>query len=104
MPPNTVKVCRPTRYGNPFNATQIGICFAPPTHDRGKYLADFVPRLGKPSLESCIDLYTAWLRAKTEADPDFIEPLRAKNLACWCPLDKPCHADVLLRLANRTAP
>ena len=26
--------------------------------------------------------------------------LRGKNLACWCPLDAPCHADVLLRLAN----
>lgn len=23
------------------------------------------------------------------------------GLACWCPLDSPCHADVLLELANR---
>lgn len=27
--------------------------------------------------------------------------LRGKDLACWCPLDKPCHADVLLDLANK---
>jgi hypothetical protein len=27
--------------------------------------------------------------------------LRGKDLMCWCPLDKPCHADVLLELANR---
>lgn len=27
--------------------------------------------------------------------------LRGKDLACWCPLDQPCHADVLLRLANQ---
>lgn len=26
--------------------------------------------------------------------------LRGKNLACWCPLDQPCHADVLLEIAN----
>ena len=26
--------------------------------------------------------------------------LKGKNLACWCALDKPCHADVLLRLVN----
>ena len=26
--------------------------------------------------------------------------LRGKDLMCWCPLDKPCHADVLLELAN----
>ena len=32
--------------------------------------------------------------------PDVTE-LRGKDLACWCPLDQPCHADVLLELANR---
>lgn len=29
-----------------------------------------------------------------------IETLRGHNLACHCPLDQPCHADVLLELAN----
>ncbi len=28
--------------------------------------------------------------------------LKGKHLACWCALDKPCHADVLLRLKHRT--
>lgn len=27
--------------------------------------------------------------------------LRGRDLACWCPLDRPCHADVLLELANQ---
>jgi hypothetical protein len=27
--------------------------------------------------------------------------LRGKDLACWCPPDQPCHADVLLEIANR---
>lgn len=31
---------------------------------------------------------------------DFTE-LKGKNLACWCKLDEPCHADVLLELANK---
>ena len=31
---------------------------------------------------------------------DIRSELRGKNLACWCPLDQPCHADVLLELAN----
>jgi len=26
--------------------------------------------------------------------------LRGKNLCCWCPLDKPCHGDVLLEISN----
>ena len=31
---------------------------------------------------------------------DDLRELRGKDLACWCPLDKPCHADVLLEIAN----
>lgn len=31
--------------------------------------------------------------------PDVSE-LRGRDLACWCPLDLPCHADVLLEVAN----
>ena len=33
-------------------------------------------------------------------DPRHFDELRCKNLACWCPLDQPCHADVLLEIAN----
>jgi len=28
-------------------------------------------------------------------------PMAGRDLACWCPLDEPCHADVLLEIANR---
>ncbi len=46
----------------------------------------FVKQLGaKPTT-------TRWNR-------DFAE-LRGKDLACWCGLDQPCHADVLLEWAN----
>jgi hypothetical protein len=33
-----------------------------------------------------------------------LDSLRGKSLACWCPLDQPCHADVLLELANAVEP
>ena len=36
------------------------------------------------------DHHRAWVR----------ENLRGKNLACWCSPGEPCHADVLLKLAN----
>lgn len=29
------------------------------------------------------------------------DELKGKDLACWCPLDKPCHADVLLLIASQ---
>jgi hypothetical protein len=32
--------------------------------------------------------------------PVIIAELRGRDLACWCPLDQPCHADVLLAIAN----
>lgn len=35
--------------------------------------------------------------------PNLIEvrsELVGHDLVCWCPLDQPCHADVLLELAN----
>jgi len=31
---------------------------------------------------------------------DVKRELKGFNLACWCPLEHECHADVLLRLAN----
>lgn len=31
---------------------------------------------------------------------EWLQPLRGMHLACWCPLDQPCHADILLKEAN----
>jgi hypothetical protein len=46
----------------------------------------------------------ACFRLFVEQDPKYLEQirqeLRGKNLACFCAIDKPCHADVLLELAN----
>lgn len=75
MPENTLKVCRPGKWGNPFTAEEFGRAEAVARH------ADYL----KSQLASgALDL--------TE--------LRGHNLACWCSLDGPCHADLLLRLAN----
>ncbi|GLW34609.1 DUF4326 domain-containing protein [Actinoplanes regularis] len=42
------------------------------------------------------------------ADPELIErvrqDLRGADLACWCPLDGPCHGDVLIRVADGADP
>ena len=41
------------------------------------------------------------LPTRRQAILDTMEDLRGKHVACWCALDQPCHADVLLELANR---
>jgi hypothetical protein len=33
--------------------------------------------------------------------PGYIQELRGKDVMCWCPLDRECHADILLEWANR---
>lgn len=84
MPPNTVKVDRSTRWGNPDRAEVIGADLAVKMFRRR-----FDPDGGG------IGPITAII------DRDVIRrELRGKNLACWCRLDAPCHADVLLELAN----
>jgi Domain of unknown function (DUF4326) len=101
MPPNSINVARPSRWGNSFLPTQVGLVFP--------FNGDDYPivRLRTaPSLDLCLDLYAVRLRCLMTVDEHFLEPLRGKNLGCWCPLqDKhgnpmPCHADILLRLAN----
>ena len=72
MPPNTVYVGRPTKWGNPFKSG-----------DRARDVRFFLTH--RP-----YNLTTRTIR----------RGLAGKNLACWCPLDQPCHADVLLKIAN----
>ena len=75
---NYKAVHRPTRWGNPFPITA--------TRTRAQSLRR----------------YTAWLRAKLARDPHFLEPLRGYDLGCFCALDVPCHADIILeRLYTR---
>ena len=78
MPENTVYVGRPTPFGNQF---YVGLY-------RDYTAADAVNSF-EHSLEMNFRLVD---KIKKE--------LRGKNLACWCKLGEPCHADVLLKIAN----
>ena len=75
MRANAIYVGRPTRWGNPY-ADQ----------DNSELVRLF--------RQTCLT-------------PEFMRSVRSelkgKDLACWCPLDQPCHADVLLQVANEEA-
>ncbi len=89
-PEGAVYVGRGTQWGNPFKVNN--------------------PALGRLSREEAIRAYRRlilvnldgvihWNRVRfNQADVE--KHLRGKDLMCWCPLDQPCHADVLLELAN----
>lgn len=123
MPHNTVYVGRPTKFGNPFEAYKCDCCGYWDVRDNNgvTYLVDHaVTRLAETrsnrmtwtskaqaqqvALGLYVDETTYWLGGgRMVNDPEFRESvlaLRGKDLACWCPLDKPCHADVLLELAT----
>lgn len=84
MPANTLKVDRTTRWGNPFTPAECGsVALAVASHGR-------------------------WMRGEIAA-PGGVEPpaheairsaLAGRSLACWCPAGGPCHADLLLAIAN----
>ncbi|HSS23875.1 MAG TPA: DUF4326 domain-containing protein [Mycobacterium sp.] len=75
-PAGAVVVSRPTRFGNPYPVID---------GDRAQAVAR----------------YRQWLGDGHGPSRDDLESLRGKDLCCWCPLDQPCHADVLLEWANR---
>lgn len=89
MPPNTVKVDRATKWGNPFKVGEL-VLFGPAYNFRIELIED--------AAQACRH-YKRWLYT-IRSSCELVFPLRGKNLACWCPLDQPCHADVLLELAN----
>lgn len=97
MPRGAIYVGRPTRWGNDFRPTMLDVCDRP----LGADLAVELYRLATLRfIEAGHDGLpgAAVLRRQYE---DWIAPLRGHDLACWCPLDQPCHADVLLELATR---
>lgn len=89
MPANTISVSRPSEWGNPFIVGEVDHVTGERIGDRAHAVRLFEQRW----FNSGADWQGVMLDAARAA-------LRGHNLACWCPLDQPCHADVLLRLAN----
>ena len=71
-------VARPTKWGNPYKPVKITRAAAVAKYRR--------------------DLLAGELAVSVK---DVQRELKGRNLACWCSLDGPCHADVLIELANK---
>ncbi|WP_171108633.1 MULTISPECIES: DUF4326 domain-containing protein [unclassified Streptomyces] len=52
--------------------------------------------------EQAVAMYRQWLDQRPSLVAAAREQLAGRDLMCWCPPDQPCHADVLLQLANET--
>ncbi|UFU03466.1 DUF4326 domain-containing protein [Ruania suaedae] len=114
--PDAVIVARPSKWGNPF-AAQIphGEALQPAetrahlvamyrrwitSGERFDEIADAMPLVDRHGR-----VWKMHSRHTTRPTPREIrDELAGRDLACWCPLDLPCHGDVLLELANGAAP
>lgn len=85
LPEGAVSVARGSIFGNPFRIEEHGRVTAKMKFEQ--WIAGEIPGPYPP------DTLLAHL-----------ESLRGKDLACHCESDRPCHADVLLRLANAPLP
>jgi hypothetical protein len=94
MPEGAVYVGRPTIWGNPYRVGSPRGPFGPTT----------------PAI--AVRKYRSWLLG-TDPQPRYgvdravilnnLHQLTGRDLCCWCPLDLPCHADVLIELARASA-
>lgn len=104
--PDAVIVARPSKWGNPISLSDVGAAY-PSVDDRGiaqMVVHDFraLAQRGRIYLPNW--RFLGGERGPVEWTYPPIEEIRAelvgRDLACWCGLDMPCHADVLLELAN----
>lgn len=96
MPAGAIFVGRPTCRGNPWQIRR----------DRFGWMVQDPRWNWYPSTEAVARRFAVWSFRRWLLRSDFarrrvrIDELRGHDLACWCPLDQPCHADVLIELAN----
>lgn len=91
-------VGRPTPWANPFVIGEDAEDRAHATDLYREWLEnngyEVHPPSTTPERRQRMDEYRDWiLRHAAE--------LKDRDLMCWCPTDQPCHADVLLELANQ---
>ena len=122
MPEGAVYVRRPSIFGNPFQAYKCDCCgywdvrddngvtyLVNHTYVRQQHIrADWRTWTTRSeAVAKAVRLYadeaTYWLGGWQVTRPDLhaaLPSLAGRDLACWCKLDQPCHADLLLVLAN----
>lgn len=102
MPANAKYVGRPTKWGNPFKLSPEGALMYYEVRGKKRTWNQF-DSTAKFTIKDVIKLYELWLDGKIENEqlglstpPSNFNELLGKDLACFCPLDSPCHVDVLL--------
>lgn len=104
-----IYVGRPTLYGNPFQVARVAgglwVVFVDAADGvTGREIATVSSE--REARQTAVDNFRAMLRTPGGAEQAefFAWKLHGRNLSCWCPIGMPCHAAVLLELANQPTP
>lgn len=98
MPPNTVSVTRPGKWGNRWRVGDVAQRFS--KEEVCETFTIETPEQAVACFREEMEQHLANPKAAARVRAA-LEELRGKNLACFCALDAPCHRNVLLELANR---
>jgi hypothetical protein len=107
-PDGAIYVGRPTPYGNPYRVTRAGkvwcVYLDIPDTDRVVTVSTVFDE--RQARQDAVDGFRAMFRTPGGAEQAeyFARQLHGRDLLCWCAPAMPCHADVLLELANQPAP
>jgi hypothetical protein len=86
-PEGAVYVGRPSKWGNPY--------------ERGRWRYLTGKRVGEfADAADVVRMFESAAKSNAQTLRTIRDELAGRDLMCWCPLDQPCHADVLLKLAN----
>lgn len=103
MPEGAVYVGRPTKWGNPFLLGPVAASFPSLTEEEvARFVVNdfrFLVDHGRASVPVTDRLSGPGVTVTYPSVAEIRAELRGKDLACWCPLSSPCHADVLIELA-----
>lgn len=97
-PAGAVYVGRPTRWENPLRIQRHGHAWTVTAPDGG-IAAE--ARSRREAHAAAVALYRRLLAEHPRREEDVRAALAGRDLMCWCPPDLPCHADVLLEIANQ---
>lgn len=100
---DAVVVSRPGPLGNPWHVSTVAVyaqaMFGAPVErsEAPSYAVSYFESWITGRMSTKVSIASETRRREMLA---LIPTLRGKNLACWCKLGAPCHADVLLEIAN----
>lgn len=98
IPEGVVYVGRGSKWGNPWEVFYDRAARYYTVHQGDRIAGDF--ERPESARRCAVDMYRAYLDQSPLLRTLAGQVLAGRDLACWCPSDQPCHADVLIEIAN----